>query len=147
MGSDGAGGTAWELGTPTNVGPATAHSLSNCFGSNLGADYGVNANIWLRSPVIDLTTAPSATLQFWQFKNIESGRDSGSVRVLDASDNSELAVVVAVVDGTTANWEQVSLPLPPAALGRPIKLEFRFRSDGDLSFAGWYIDDVMVTVP
>jgi autotransporter-associated beta strand protein len=146
-GSDGDTGTAWELGVPENVGPAAAHSPGNCFGTNIRGLYGVNANVWLRSPVIDLTTAPSATLRFWQFKNIEPGMDSGSVRLLDASDNSELVVVVAVVDGTTANWEQVSCALPPAALGRPIKLEFRFRSDGDLTFAGWYIDDVAVTVP
>ena len=39
--------------------------------------------------------------------------------------------------------------IPEAALGKSIKLEFRFESD-EVDFfpaAGWYIDDVEVTVP
>ena len=37
--------------------------------------------------------------------------------------------------------------LPPEALGKTVKLEFRFHSDEIQNLAGWYIDDVEVTVP
>ena len=33
------------------------------------------------------------------------------------------------------------------ALGKNIRIEFRFNSDELENFAGWYIDDVVVTVP
>lgn len=52
-GSDGAAGTAWELGTPTVVGPPVGHSPVYCFGTNLAGEYGSDADVWLRSPVID----------------------------------------------------------------------------------------------
>ncbi len=67
--------------------------------------------------------------------------------VLDAADNSELAVLIDGVDGGSADWEEVSRPLPAAALGTTIILEFRFTSDEISNFAGWYLDDVEVTVP
>ena len=42
-----------------------------------------------------------------------------------------------------------SAELPAAALGQVISLEFGFVSDGDDIFdaSGWYIDDVIVTMP
>ncbi|NIP97797.1 MAG: hypothetical protein GWO24_31945, partial [Akkermansiaceae bacterium] len=87
-GSDGAAGTAWDLGSPAAVGPSAAHSPANCFGTNLAADYEIDAEVWLRSPEIDLTEAAAATLQYAQFRDIEEGFDLGRVAVLDAGDHS-----------------------------------------------------------
>jgi hypothetical protein len=145
-GSEGFTGTAWELGEPSNVGPAGAHSPTNCFATNLQSDYGWDANVWLRSPAIDLTGASGATLEFWQFTAIELGSDFGSIQILDAGNNTPLAVVTAVVDGTTAEWVPFAAALPPEAVGKRIKIEFRFQSDSFGEFAGWYIDDVQVRV-
>ena len=54
------------------------------------------------------------------------------------------------IDGSTTGWEEYSKALPAAAFaatnGR-IVIEFRFEADDIDSFAGWYIDDVVVTVP
>ncbi|NIP97749.1 MAG: hypothetical protein GWO24_31675 [Akkermansiaceae bacterium] len=146
-GSDEAGGTLWGLGSPTVTGPATAHSPDNCFGTNIDDNYEIDADIWLRSPPIDLTTAGGATLRFFEFKDIEEGFDSGRLAVLDADDDSELAVILEPIDGVTGDWSQVTRRLPPEALGKVVKLEFRFQSDDLQNFAGWYIDDVEVTVP
>ncbi len=140
-------GTAWDLGLPSNVGPSAAGSPSHCFGTNISADYDLDANVWLRTPPIDLTTAGGSTLNYSQFTDIETTFDSGRVAVLDAGDLSELAVIQEQIDGTTADWEPVSKPLPPEALGRTIVIEFRLRSDDLGNFAGWYLDDVEVTVP
>jgi hypothetical protein len=149
FGSDGAAGTAWELGTPAvGVGPGAANSPTNSFGTNLNSRYEINANVWLRSPVLDLSTASDATLVYSQFVDIEEGFDSGTVSVLDSANNL-LAEIATQVDGLTGAWQEVRLALPPAALGQMIKIEFRLQSDDFVdptTYAGFYIDDVQVTV-
>ena len=131
------------------TGPAAANSPTNCFGTNLTTDYAFDANIWLRSPAIDLTGAGGATLNYARWYDIEIMFDQGSVSVLDAADDSVLAVLESTVEGASRDWEweTVSKSLPAEALGRNIKIEFRFLSDDIGNFAGWYIDDVEVTVP
>jgi hypothetical protein len=146
MGSEGAGGTVWELGDP-GVGPFGANSPVNCFATNLDSDYGFDAIVWLRSPSIDLTTAGGATLRYAEFRDIETGFDFGTVRILDAGNNAELAVLDATIDGVTVDWEDVKKSIPAAALGKVIKIEFRFTSDDIQNYAGWYLDDILVTVP
>jgi bacillopeptidase F len=129
------------------VGPAAAHSPANCFGTNLSSEYAIEADVWLRSPVVDLTTAGGATLRLFMFRDIEVGFDKGRVAVLDAANNSVLAVLEEPVDGVVADWEQFVKPLPAGALGKTVRFEFRLTSDDLQNFAGWYIDDVIVTVP
>jgi hypothetical protein len=145
-GTEGAVGTMWELGLP-GVGPAAANSPTSCFGTNLTAIYAVDADVWLRSPPIDLTNTGGATLNYVEWRDIEATFDSGRVVVLDATDNSEIAEIEDSIDGFSNGWENVSRQIPPAALGKVIKIEFRFRSDNIENFPGWYIDDFSVTVP
>jgi hypothetical protein len=143
-------GTNWELGAPSIVGPPTAFDGLNCVGTNIAAPYTLNANIFLRSPMIDLVNATGATLNFAHWVDIEADFDFGSVAVLDATDNSELGLVVNVVDGDLpGDWTQFSRSVPAAALGKNVIFEFRFFEDGIglLDQAGWYIDNVVVTVP
>ena len=131
---DATGNTNWEFGAPSGAvlgAPAAANSGTNCFGTNLAATYDEDAEIWLRSPELDLTGAAGATLSFFHYRDIEEGFDSGAVRVLDASDNSELGVVGDVIDGSSDGWEQFARSLPPAALGKAVVLEFRFLSGRD----------------
>ena len=145
--------TNWELGAPDpglTGGPAAANSGTNCFGTNLASSTGFNVSIVLTSPVIDLTTASGATLSFAHFGNIDDGFDFGELRVLDA-DNGD-AVLVVLDQGITGDfgWEMFSMSLPSEALLNNIKVEFTFSGDesnGGLEPAGWYIDDVQVTVP
>lgn len=146
--STGAAGTEWTLGTPSNVGPPAANSGVNCFGTNLDSTYLDDAIIALRSPVIDLTTAEGATLNWAQSRDIEPFFDSGAVNILDAADDSLLAVVQGGIEDTIAGWEDVSRTIPAPALGKMIKVEFLFTADNfnDIPQAGWYIDDVEVTV-
>lgn len=147
-GSDGAAGTLWELGTPSGTfTPTGANSGANCFGTNIARDYAINADIWLRSPAIDLTTAAGATLNLASFIDAEPTFDFGFINVLDAADNSLLAQVGAPFDATTADWTTISRALPAEALGKSVKIEFRFNSDELNVNPGWYVDDVVVTVP
>jgi len=141
--------TNWEFGAPTVVGPAAANSGANCFGTNLAAGYANDADLWLRSPAIDLTAAGGATLNFSHYVDIEENFDSGQVWLLDAdAANAELAILEMNIDGNNpAGWEAFSKSLPAAALGKNVVIEFRFSSDNfnDPTQAGWYIDDVLVT--
>lgn len=139
--------TGWELGTPTVVGPAAANTAPNCCGTNLDSIYGYETDIWLRSPVIDLTAYTAGNLEFMEFRDIEDNYDSGTIRVLAADDNEVLGVIATGIDGTFAGWQNYSKALPPAAFDEPIRIEFKLVTDDydDGAFAGWYIDDVVIT--
>jgi len=153
-GSDGEEGTAWELGIPVS-GPFRSFSPENCFATNLGGNYTANTNIWLRSPPIDLTGAKEATLQFAHYYDIEAPEsaapftvyDFGKLSILDASDNSELAILIPALADFIDDWEEVSYSLPPEVLDRSIRIEFRLISDDIAFLPGWYVDDVKITVP
>lgn len=138
--------TAWELGTPTNVGPLAASSPPNCYGTNIHSVYGLDADVWLRSPAIDLTAFTTGSVQFKQFKDIEAGYDFGSVRILAADDGAVLGVLQTTVDGTTSDWEDYSKALPSAAFTEPIQIEFRLQTDDydNVPYAGWYLDDFVI---
>lgn len=142
--------TTWELGIPTN-GPGEAHSGENVYGTDLDADYELNTETLLISPVIDLTGETSATLVFWHFLDVEGPIDGtlfdfGEVNILGA-DNSRLVESVYKAGGTTAAWRRIEVALPEEVMGQQIRLEFRmvgddFQPDGPQS--GWFIDDVVV---
>lgn len=142
------GGTAWEVGNPSAVGPPAAHSAPNCAATNLAADYGADTDIYLRTPAIDLPSAAGATLRFHHFYDIEEIFDFGMIKVLDAGNaDSELAVLEARLDGIAVDWEEATFRLPAGALGKSIKIEFSLFADDIEYKAGWYLDDVTVTVP
>ena len=103
--------------------------------------------------MIDLTGDARATLSFQQWVEIDpfEDLDGGSVRVLDAASLEELAVLTpSSINGLDRlEWQMQSLEFPEGAVGKEVILEFLFVSDGDnvLDSSGWFIDDVMVTVP
>jgi hypothetical protein len=167
---DGAQETTWQIGTPSIVGPAAAYSGPKCYGTNIAGNYGLNSKVYLRTPSIDLTTKCSATLSFKEFKKIETGvvfpdLDYGAIRILRASDDALLATLVGKrssggaleggVEGNSVDWESFSKRLPVIAFSTPIKIEFLMNTDSfdepldpayaSGGFAGWYIDDVVLT--
>lgn len=142
-------GTTWELGEPVN-GPGAAHSGSKVFGTGLTSIYYPETQVFLRSPVINLTGVTNATLQFWEYRDIESPQgeflpDYGAVEIVD--ENGELLPDLPVVyskGGVNSGWRMVSVALPAAALDRTIRLQFHFASDTQTESVGWFIDDVKV---
>jgi hypothetical protein len=167
---DGGQETTWQIGTPSIVGPAAAYSGTKCYGTNIAGNYGLNSKVYLRTPSIDLTTKCSATLSFKEFKKIETGvvfpdLDYGAIRILRASDDALLATLVGKrssggaleggVEGNSVDWESFSKRLPVIAFSTPIKIEFLMNTDSfdepldpayaSGGFAGWYIDDVVLT--
>ncbi len=148
--NDGVEGTDWQVGSPTVVGPVSAFGGVNCVGTNLDGNYAEDANISLLSPPIDLTTAGSATLSYRQWVDVEGLQfDYGTITILDASNGTTLAVIDDDMDDNTNDWEEFTTSIPVEATGKNIQIEFRFLSDDfpGTNFAGWYLDDVLVTVP
>ena len=95
--------------------------------------------------------AGGATLRFQQFIDTDEDGDLGTIRILDA-DNSDALIEEmnppGAIEGITAGWSAESFALPAAALGKNIKIEFRFVSNANgQEWAGFYIDDVLVTTP
>ena len=74
--------------------------------------------------------------------------DLGSIRLLNGDDDSVLAGgdLATGLEGLLQQWTAQDIPLPAAANGLSVKIEFIFASDDDLDVAsGFYIDDVLVT--
>jgi len=163
--------TLWEVGTPSVVGPIPPGiplpSGSNCAGTDLDDDYedpgggGTTpwTDIYLRTPTLDLSGKTAGTLSFKQWTGIEvftgspPDTDYGSIIIWDATDvgGTPLATLEdRSIDGSSLDWTDYSEPLPEEAFTAPageIVIEFRFEADDSFGLAGWYIDDVDVTVP
>lgn len=142
------GGAAdtWAVGTPT-AGPGAPFSAPNSWATGLSAPYPADAAMWLRSPAIDLTTAPAATLKFQEFYDVDAGFHYVTLYAKDAAnpDGPALATLYSNT-GTSAAWAEVNLGLVSPVLGSNIVLEFVLTSDFDVSFGGqgWFIDDVSI---
>lgn len=147
--SDNGAGTVWEVGTPAGGAdfvPNAAASGTQCAGTNINAQYTANADASLISPAFTVPES-GATLSYWQYIDTEvspSG-DLGSIRLLNAADDTHLADVVTGIEGVTETWTKESVDLPAAANGLDVKLEFHFTSNEENNWGGFYIDDVLVT--
>lgn len=145
-------GTLWELGKPTN-GPGEAHSPTRAYGTGLAKDYDDYTNVYLISPVIDLTGLDNARLEFWSYRDCEAAIDGEltdwcQVEILDVDGEYLLDNPIWIRGGEAKQWRLEKAKIPAGALGQKIRLEFNFSSDGGQDNgpqAGWFIDDVTIT--
>ena len=148
----GESGTLWELGKPTN-GPGEAHSPTRAYGTGLAKDYGDYTDVYLVSPVIDLTGLDNARLEFWSYRDCEPAfegelTDACQVWILDEDGEYLNDVPIWIRGGEAKQWRLEKGKIPAEALGQKIRLEFSFSSDGGQDNgpqAGWFIDDVTIT--
>jgi len=148
----GESGTLWELGKPTN-GPGEAHSPTRAYGTGLAKDYGDYTDVYLVSPVIDLTGLDNARLEFWSYRDCEPAfegelTDACQVGILDEDGEYLNDVPIWIRGGEAKQWRLEKGKIPAEALGQKIRLEFSFSSDGGQDNgpqAGWFIDDVAIT--
>ena len=148
----GESGTEWELGKPAN-GPGEAHSPTHAYGTDLVKDYGDYTDVYLVSPVIDLTGLDNARLEFWSYRDCEPAfegelTDACQVWILDEDGEYLNDVPIWIRGGEAKQWRLEKGKIPAEALGQKIRLEFSFSSDGGQDNgpqAGWFIDDVAIT--
>ena len=149
----GESGTEWELGKPTN-GPGEAHSPTRAYGTGLAKDYDDYTDVYLVSPVIDLTGLDNARLEFWSYRDCEPAfegelYDLCQVMILDEDGEWLIDDPIWLRGGVAKQWRLEKAKIPAQALGQKIRLEFNFSSDGGQDIgpqAGWFIDDVAITI-
>ena len=142
----------WERGVPT-TGPTAAYSPTQVYATGLGQNLGPYTDAWLRTPEIDLTGVPSATLTFAEWLNLDflagtpaaSQLHQATVSVLDAASLTPVQDTIYLGTGSSNGWQVRRVRLVGDAVGRKIKLEFRVFTDGFNLLEGWYLDDVTVT--
>ncbi|MBL0061736.1 MAG: carboxypeptidase regulatory-like domain-containing protein [bacterium] len=152
----------WEWGTPSGVGPASAHSGTHCWGTLLAANYDNMAcyNLDINQ---ELTVgSDAATLEFWMWNQSESFFDGMNIKVsTDGGATWEVVTAVTPVYNEDAfytgsacvadevgwtgnavgNWQFVVVNLG-AYVGTVPIIRFSFGSDGSVQYPGFYIDDV-----
>lgn len=151
-------GTAWEYGEPT-VGPSSAHSLNNCWGTNLDGRYTDYSETGLISPPVHLNSSGSAFLSFYNWYAISKYHDGGFLEILELNSTSSSWTRVEPVhgypytngdfgtyggdgySGESPSWEKEYFDLSDHT-GNTIKIRWRFSSSVGTNLPGWYIDDV-----
>lgn len=137
---------SWAIGTPTSVGPSTAHGGSKCAATNLSGSYGPSAKDSLISPVITLPTLGGATetltLDFYEYFKFESGYDYGKIYV--STNGGSSWSLLDSRTGSQLSWSQKVIDISSYA-GRSVRFCFLLTSDGSTQYEGWYVDDITVT--
>jgi hypothetical protein len=141
------GQTQWEVGVPSS-GPGSAHGGVQVLATKLAGNYGTDQAVGYRSPIVDLTGVQAAILQFYHYYDFEFEADTafdwGELYLLNASGQNLLPAAALRFEGTSGGWRRVTLVLPPEALGRPIRFEFKLFTDVMTGRPGWYIDDLLI---
>ena len=149
------GGTQdeWELGTPT-YGPATAHSGTRCWGTDLDDTYENSADCWLLSPWIDLSDLSCAYLGLWIWnwvQDITQGYVHDPFWVEITLDGETYLPLSNHMGGgnddpeipDVGGWNYVVLALTKYA-GNSVRIRFRFSSNLATTQPGSYVDDIHV---
>jgi Immune inhibitor A peptidase M6 len=157
-------GGDWQCGTPTQVGPETAHIGSGVIGTQIDGMYHVSqsySTAVASSPPIDLTQATKPMLSFWAWDHTEGGTFDGWNLKVSTNGGQSFTQVTTVTPAYSLNiygqpawggdhsangWQNYMADLTAYA-GKSILLSFAFRSDGAGVFPGVYIDDVVVAEP
>ncbi|MBK1833280.1 hypothetical protein [Roseibacillus ishigakijimensis] len=158
-------GSDWEYGTPDTDsagGRITtgANGSSACWGTVLGSASGdpesgeaavkgfylPQTETTLSTPVIDLTAVTTpVSLSYQEALDLAEGATAG-VFVVDHATGEALGEALATAsdgDSSEAPWTAVNdLPLPAEALGKAIRIEFRFQAGSEADYAGWYLDEI-----
>jgi subtilisin-like proprotein convertase family protein len=144
-------GSGWFFGPPSGTGgdPASAATGANVFGYALG-NYtnNISATSWLTSAPINIAGLGAPRLEFKRWLGVERNRyDKAFVDVSGDGitwTNLWTNPDVTIVD--TA-WQSVSFEIPAALVGST-GLRVRWGlgpTDSSVVYAGWNIDDVLIT--
>ncbi len=150
----------WECGVPSS-GPGSAYTATNCLATVLSGNYNdglTYAQAYAQTPPIDLSSATEPIVSFRAWTHTESCCDGWNVKV--STDGGASFNVLSTVeppynlnidgeacwgdDLSTLGWQAVTADLS-AFLGQQVILRLSIRSDTSITYAGIYVDDVVVS--
>ncbi len=164
--------TAWELGTPTLVGPTSCHSATDCWGTNLASEYERGADIRLEMPTINLSKSDRVVLKFWHYYDIYGPfRNDGGFLEVSTDGGASWTYIEPI--GEYPGSVDLTAPTPPGGgagayagfsfdweialfdltsfVDEEVIVGFHLWNDDtnyQAGWAGWYIDDVqLIHVP
>ena len=140
------GSTSWEWGE-VQSGPLSAHSGEKAFGTNLDGNYGNNEDGYIVSPAIDTTGGGAGvTVSFWHYLRSEGCCDRAYVDVSNDGGNTWVTAWGPVSGEVALRWSYMEIRVGPEFAVPNFKVRFRLKSDYSENYAGWYIDDVRITL-
>jgi len=134
------GNIGWTADEPWGIVTNQSHSPVSSWHESPGGDSPDNANISLEGPPLDLSSATGVRLVFWHRYAIEEGWDYGHVEW--SSDGGVSWHEVATYTGTQSSWGRMEIPLPGLDGAADARVRFRYSSDSNTNYDGWYIDDI-----
>jgi hypothetical protein len=134
------GDIGWTADAPWAIVSNQSHSPTHAWHESPGGDSPDGANIALVAPPLDLSGTAGVTLSFWHRYAIESGWDYG--RVEWSADGGQSWHEEATYTGTQSTWTRVRLSLPGLDDAADARVRFRYTSDSNTNYDGWYIDDI-----
>ena len=134
------GNIGWETTGNWHITTSDYHSPTHSWYTGEYENY---AEWNLTSPPIDLRGISSAELSFWHKYSIEEDYDHGYVEI--SIDGGESWATLKSFTGEQLYWSQVKLDISTFT-GSEILLRFRLESDSSVTYDGWWIDDIVVTV-
>ncbi|MFQ5910961.1 MAG: hypothetical protein ACE5IJ_09625, partial [Thermoplasmata archaeon] len=158
----------WEIGTPTfSLGPPSAHTGANAFGTKLDSNYSVCSNSILYTPLMEIPDwVLGAKLTFWHWYDmVANQQDGGWVEMSVNGQPWALATPVGgypntkwggdpAYAGTSGGWVQAEVNLS-LYVGSIVGFRFRFWDYGELvgpmplpnkRAPGWYLDDFELSI-
>jgi hypothetical protein len=157
-------GGDWECGTPTNVGPTTAHIGTGVIATQIAGVYHVNQSFtstFADSPPINLAMATTPVASFWAWVHTEVSSYDGWNLKISTDGGQSFATVTTVTPAynlmvamqpawggnhSAKGWENYTADLTAYA-GQSVILRYAFKSDGAGVFPGVYVDELVVAEP
>ncbi len=147
----------WQFGVAENAHGVTAHSGTNCWGTNLKGEFTDFAISDLITPAISLVGGNQATLRFWQaydFTQTDSGGDDSfgggdlvqTAQVAVSTDNGAAWTTIYTPEAeSSGGWEEVTVDLS-RFVGSTVRFRFNYQlfSFNTTDRLGWLIDDLAV---
>ncbi|MEX1312230.1 MAG: M14 family zinc carboxypeptidase [Candidatus Sulfomarinibacteraceae bacterium] len=136
------GNIGWAADPPWDIVSNQSHSPLHSWHESPGGDSPDGANISLEAPPLDFRGVAGVELSFWHRYAIESNYDYGHVEW--SSDGGASWHEVATYTGTQSAWSRVRIPLPGLDDAGDARVRFRYTSDSNTNYDGWYIDDIVI---
>jgi hypothetical protein len=143
------GGTQdeWNWGT-CGGGPGSSHSGSKCVGTDMiysgdnSYNYNNNTNCWWVTPEINLNSYSYAAIKFFDWYMIEDGGYQYDKVYVEVYYNSAWNTI-DIYSGSQQTWTYKIYDLS-AYVGNSIQIRWRLLSDTYVTYAGYYLDDVII---